>query len=153
MFGGGQFAGQEHPRVKHPFRQTDGKWNITTAAGRYQFLGSTWDESAEKLGLQDFSPRNQDIAALHRIEARGQLDNVLNGEFDKAVAGLGGEWASLPSSKYAQPKHDMETIRGMYNNRSVTTQQRVMVEVKQAPGADYIAQVHANMPPPLVIPQ
>ncbi|QKJ58795.1 glycoside hydrolase family 24 protein [Serratia fonticola] len=153
MYGGGQFAGQDHPRVRHPFKQTDGTWNVTTAAGRYQFLGKTWDDSAEKLGLPDFSPRNQDIAALHRIEARGQLDNVLSGDFDKAVAGLGGEWASLPSSKYSQPKHDMATIRGMYNNRSVTTQQRVMVEVKQAPGADYVAQVHANMPPPLVIPQ
>lgn len=153
MFGGGQFSGQDHPRVRHPFKQTDGTWNVTTAAGRYQFLGRTWDDSAEKLGLPDFSPRNQDIAALHRIMERGQLDNVLSGDFDKAVAGLGGEWASLPSSKYSQPKHDMATIRGMYNNRSVTTQQRVMVEVKQAPGADYVAQVHANMPPPLVIPQ
>lgn len=153
MFGGGQFSGQNHPRIRHPFKQTDGTWNETTAAGRYQHLGRTWDDSAEKLGLPDFSPRNQDIAALHRIMERGQLDNVLSGDFDKAVAGLGGEWASLPSSKYSQPKHDMATIRGMYNNRSVTTQQRVMVEVKQAPGADYVAQVHANMPPPLVIPQ
>ncbi|CAI1600222.1 Uncharacterised protein [Serratia fonticola] len=153
MFGGGQFSGRNHPKVRHPFKQTDGTWNVTTAAGRYQHLGRTWDDSAEKLGLPDFSPRNQDIAALHRIMERGQLDNVLSGDFDKAVAGLGGEWASLPSSKYSQPKHDMATIRGMYNNRSVTTQQRVMVEVKQAPGADYVAQVHANMPPPLVIPQ
>lgn len=153
MFGGSQFMGFNHPRVRHPFKQTDGTWNVTTAAGRYQFLGKTWDDSAEKLGLTDFSPRNQDIAALHRIMERGQLDNVLNGDIEKAIAGLGGEWASLPSSKYAQPKHDMATIRGMYNNRSVTTQQRVMVEVKQAPGADYVAQVHANMPPPLVIPQ
>ncbi|ERK08597.1 hypothetical protein L581_0703 [Serratia fonticola AU-AP2C] len=154
MFGGSQFMGFNHPRVRHPFKQTDGTWNVTTAAGRYQFLGKTWDDSAEKLGLTDFSPRNQDIAALHRIMERGQLDNVLNGDIEKAIAGLGGEWASLPSSKYSQPKHDMATIRGMYNNnRSVTTQQRVMVEVKQAPGADYVAQVHANMPPPLVIPQ
>ncbi|QKJ57268.1 glycoside hydrolase family 24 protein [Serratia fonticola] len=153
MFGGSQFMGFNHPRVRHPFKQTDGTWNVTTAAGRYQFLGKTWDDSAEKLGLTDFSPRNQDIAALHRIMERGRLDNVLNGDIEKAIAGLGGEWASLPSSKYSQPKHDMATIRGMYNNRSVTTQQRVMVEVKQAPGADYVAQVHANMPPPLVIPQ
>lgn len=71
MFGGSQFMGFNHPRVRHPFKQTDGTWNVTTAAGRYQFLGKTWDDSAEKLGLTDFSPRNQDIAALHRIMERG----------------------------------------------------------------------------------
>lgn len=60
MFGGSQFMGFNHPRVRHPFKQTDGTWNVTTAAGRYQFLGKTWDDSAEKLGLTDFSPRNQD---------------------------------------------------------------------------------------------
>lgn len=93
-----------HPNIKKSFRQTDGKLNTTTAAGRYQFINPTWQSSAKKYGLNDFSPRNQDIAALGLIAGRGALNQVLKGDFRGAVNKLGGVWASLPSSQYAQPK-------------------------------------------------
>ncbi|EMB4322234.1 glycoside hydrolase family 104 protein [Pluralibacter gergoviae] len=116
MFGGGGFINKsDHPRVRHPFVQTDGKLNYTTAAGRYQHLSSTWDETAMALGLSDFSDRNQDIAALYLIQQKGQLQNVLNGNADAATGALGSVWASLPSSTYAQPKHSWNAIQGMYD--------------------------------------
>lgn len=93
-----------HPNIKKTFRQTDGKTNYTTAAGRYQFINDTWRNSAKKYGLNDFSPRNQDIAALGLIAGRGALNQVLSGDFRGAINKLGAEWASLPSSQYAQPK-------------------------------------------------
>lgn len=93
-----------HPNIKKTFRQTDGKTNYTTAAGRYQFINDTWQNSAKKYGLNDFSPRNQDIAALGLIAGRGALQQVLKGDFRGAINKLGQEWASLPSSQYAQPK-------------------------------------------------
>lgn len=93
-----------HPNIKKSFRQTDGKMNVTTAAGRYQFISPTWQSSAKKYGLNDFSPRNQDIAALGLIAGRGALDQVIKGDFRGAIGKLGKEWASLPSSTYAQPK-------------------------------------------------
>lgn len=93
-----------HPNVRKQFKQTDGKTNTTTAAGRYQFLKPTWDGLARQYGLTDFSPRNQDLGALALIKQRGALNDVLKGDYRSAVNKLGKEWASLPSSNYAQPK-------------------------------------------------
>lgn len=102
-----------HPNVKREFTQTDGKKNSTTAAGRYQFLKGTWDSVSKKYGLTDFSPKNQDLAAVALILGRGALGDVIKGDFTKAVGKLGGEWASLPSSPYAQPKKSWRDIQNM----------------------------------------
>lgn len=102
-----------HPNVKKEFTQTDGKKNSTTAAGRYQFLKGTWDKVSKKYGLTDFSPENQDLAAVALILGRGALGDVIKGDFTKAVGKLGSEWASLPSSNYAQPKKSWKDIQSM----------------------------------------
>lgn len=102
-----------HPNVKKEFTQTDGKKNSTTAAGRYQFLKGTWDSVSKKYGLTDFSPKNQDLAAVALILGRGALGDVIKGDFTKAVSKLGDEWASLPSSNYAQPKKSWRDIQNM----------------------------------------
>lgn len=104
-----------HPNILADFTQTDGTKNKTSAAGAYQFLKSTWDEEANELGLKDFSPRSQDIAAINRLRKRGALDDVLNGRMDVAVSKLGNEWASLPSSPYAQPKRSQGFIEQALN--------------------------------------
>ncbi len=93
-----------HPGTASEFRQTDGKVSRTTAAGAYQFIKPTWDALQRKLGLPDFSPRSQDLAALQLIREAGALNDVLQGNFDRAVAKTGRIWASLPSSPYAQPR-------------------------------------------------
>ncbi|WP_156168569.1 glycoside hydrolase family 24 protein [Yersinia pekkanenii] len=118
-FGGGQFSDNtDHPRELMPFKQTDGKNNLTSAAGRYQFTRQTWDSAANALGLTDFSPESQDLAAIYLINRRGQLDNVANGDFSSATAGLGNEWASLPSSRYAQPTRSPEEMESYYSRRN-----------------------------------
>ena len=67
-FGGSQIADlSAHPNIVKPFRQTDGKMNKTSAAGAYQFLNKTWTPLQQQLGLKDFSPRSQDIAAIELI--------------------------------------------------------------------------------------
>ena len=101
---------QSHPNIRKSFVQTDGKSNVTTAAGRYQFLKDTWDEVARQYGLKDFSPRNQDIAALALMVQNGSLPYVLKGDFQTAVKKSGGTWASLPSSPYAQPKRSWSEL-------------------------------------------
>ncbi|MDQ9112772.1 glycoside hydrolase family 24 protein [Acinetobacter baumannii] len=93
-----------HPGIKKGFTQTDGKKNATTAAGRYQFLEDTWNGVAKQLGLKDFSPKNQDIAAVALLAQNGALPSVLKGDFKTAIQKSGSTWASLPSSPYAQPK-------------------------------------------------
>ncbi|MFW7342864.1 glycoside hydrolase family 104 protein [Pollutimonas sp. H1-120] len=104
-FGGGTIPSlADHPRQLHSFTQTDGKANKTSAAGRYQFLQGTWDDVAGKLGLTDFGPESQDLAAIELMRRNGALDAVLAGDFDTAIQKSGSTWASLPSSPYAQPK-------------------------------------------------
>ncbi|CQH31839.1 glycoside hydrolase family 24 protein [Yersinia enterocolitica] len=125
MFGGDQFYdNSDHPRQLKDFTQTDGTKNKTSAAGRYQFTSSSWDDAAKALNLTDFSPRSQDLAALFLIQRAGQLENVTNGNFADATNGLGGVWASLPSSNYAQPKRSWEEIQG-YSDRQTTPMQSV----------------------------
>ncbi|EKN6210024.1 glycoside hydrolase family 24 protein [Yersinia enterocolitica] len=125
MFGGDQFYdSSDHPRQLKDFTQTDGTKNKTSAAGRYQFTSSSWDDAAKALNLTDFSPRSQDLAALFLIQRAGQLENVTNGNFADATSGLGGVWASLPSSNYAQPKRSWEEIQG-YSDRQTTPMQSV----------------------------
>lgn len=103
MFGGGLFSSfVDHPRKK--ITKLSRKKPITsTAAGAYQFLERTWDAIAEKYGLSDFSPENQDVAAVALIAGRGALDDVLAGRVESALAKCNKEWASLPGSPYGQP--------------------------------------------------
>lgn len=104
-FGGSTIADlARHPGIARRFRQTDGKTNTTTAAGKYQFLAPTWNDVAGKLGLTDFSPRAQDLGALELMRRSGSLDDVLRGDYASAIRKDGRIWASLPSSPYAQPK-------------------------------------------------
>ncbi|MEQ1105214.1 glycoside hydrolase family 24 protein [Acinetobacter ursingii] len=111
LFGNEKFSNfSSHPNISKQFTQTDGKKNNTTAAGRYQFLKSTWDGVAKKLGLEDFSPKNQDIAAVALLAQNGSLSDVLKGDFQSAVKKSGTTWASLPSSPYAQPKKTWDEI-------------------------------------------
>ena len=68
IVGGKQFEGYgDHPRI---FGTAD-----STAAGRYQFTKSTWDDTVKRYNKQnpnspitDFSPQNQDRAALFLAE-------------------------------------------------------------------------------------
>lgn len=99
-----------HPNIAKSFRQTNGKVNKSTAAGRYQFLTSTWNGLAKQYGLSDFSPKNQDIAALGLIANSGQLEKVVAGDLRGAVSKLGNIWVSFPTSNHPQPKHGWGVI-------------------------------------------
>ncbi|RZG74730.1 glycoside hydrolase family 104 protein [Acinetobacter sp. WCHAc060025] len=111
LFGNQHFDNlSTHPNIRKAFKQTDGATNYTTAAGRYQFLKSTWDNTAQKYGFKDFSPQNQDLAAISLIAGRGALDDVLKGDFKNAISKLGPEWASLPSSTYKQGKRSWDFV-------------------------------------------
>lgn len=111
IFGNERFGNlSAHPNVSKQFKQTDGELNRTTAAGRYQFLKGTWDGLSRQYGLKDFSPQSQDIGAIGLIMQKGALNDVLKGNYQSAIQKLGGTWASLPSSPYAQPKRSQAEI-------------------------------------------
>ena len=105
VVGGGQFTDfRAHPRIVG-LRTAEGP---STAAGKYQIVGTTYDDVAPKLGIRDFSPDSQDKIAVELIRRKGALEDVRNGNFDAAIGKLGGTWASLPSSPYSQPKRSAE---------------------------------------------
>jgi muramidase (phage lysozyme) len=68
------------------------------ASGAYQFLATTWAGLVKLYGFTDFSPRNQDIAAVALIAGRKALDDVLYGRIPEAMAKCRQEWTSLPSA-------------------------------------------------------
>ncbi len=111
IFGNERFNNlSAHPNVRKQFKQTDGKMNVTSAAGRYQFLKDTWGEQARRYKLKDFSPQSQDIAAIGLLIQNGSLPYILRGDYQTAISKSGGTWASLPSSPYAQPKRSQAEI-------------------------------------------
>lgn len=114
LFGGGLFDSYaDHPRQRIT-RKLGGRNITSTAAGAYQFLSSTWDETARIMKLPDFSPRSQDLGALGRIAARGALADVKAGRFDSAIKKIAQEWASMPGSPYGQPVITWERARAIY---------------------------------------
>ena len=147
IFGNERFGNlSAHPNVSKQFRQTDGKLNRTTAAGRYQFLKDTWDGLSRQYGLKDFSPQSQDIGAIGLIMQKGALNDVLKGNYQAAIRKLGGTWASLPSSPYAQPKRSQAEINkwlGGYSSQSQQSYEAQYVDLnalrkKQQPQQQYV---------------
>lgn len=114
MFGGGTFESfAAHPR--NAVTKQLGRQPLTsTAAGAYQFLSKTWDECADALGLTDFAPASQDLAAVFLINRRRSLDDVIAGRFEAAVSKCAREWASLPGSPYGQPVKTMDQARATF---------------------------------------
>lgn len=116
IFGGGQLATfADHPR-KAVTAMLGGRPITSTAAGAYQFLSRTWDEAARALGLRDFSPANQDIAATWLIRRRGALADVRAGRIEAALAKCAKEWASLPGSPYGQPTKTIGQALALYES-------------------------------------
>lgn len=122
-FGGGRLSSlADHPRYSKPFRQTDGKINYTSAAGKYQFLKSTWDGLARQYGFRDFSPQNQDLGAVALLIQRGAMPYLLQGNFAKAIAKSGAEWASLPTSPHPQPTKSWKQVNAFLGGKIAVPQ-------------------------------
>jgi muramidase (phage lysozyme) len=96
----------DHPRVAEPITSGPDVGKTSSAAGRYQFIGSTWDQQAKKLGLKDFSPANQDAAAwdLAQTEYKSKtgkdlLTTLKSGDTSDVLTSLSGQWSSLPGGR------------------------------------------------------
>lgn len=112
LFGGKQFADfSKHPNVRVPFRNT-----YSTAAGAYQFLYSTWMEKKLKLGLPDFSPKSQDLAAIDILRQKGALPFIQKGDIVTAIDKVKKVWASLPNAGYNQPEKSLNNCIVYYKS-------------------------------------
>lgn len=111
--GGGHLASlATYPTVGRTLT-INGQQVTTHAVGAYQFEPTTWSEAAAALGITDFSPASQDLAACWLIQRRGALADVQNGALVSALQKCNKEWASLPGSPYNQnpvPQSQAETL-------------------------------------------
>ena len=85
----------KHPNIAVPFNK---KGDVSTAAGKYQFLNSTWNDVSKKHNLKDFSEENQDKGAVALLQDIGALDDVRKGNFSQANEKAKNIWASLRGS-------------------------------------------------------
>ncbi len=107
MYGGRRFTDMsQHPNVAVPIGSGPNAGQASTAAGRYQFLKSTWDEAAAATGAKDFSPGSQDRAAYwlaqrdYAQRTGRELAKDLQSTDPAVRSGIGpalrGTWTSLP---------------------------------------------------------
>ncbi len=92
------FDYKDHPRIYVP----QGNGSSSSAAGRYQFTASTWDEFAGRYSLRDFGPVNQDLGAWYLAQenyrARTQRDlytDLQAGQLDYVARNLSNRWVAL----------------------------------------------------------
>jgi len=132
MFTGKQFSGfKDHPRKL----QTGGGYT-SDAAGRYQFLSTTWDPLAKKLGLEDFSPTSQDKAAIELSRQYDVTQELLQkeGMSMKVSSLLGRQWASFPGKTIGmgQPTQELKGIQNVYQ-KSLGSPQQLSQTQTQSP--------------------
>ncbi|HDS0948124.1 TPA: glycoside hydrolase family 104 protein [Stenotrophomonas maltophilia] len=102
---------RDHPRVLVALP----RYGISSsAAGRYQFLRSTWDDLRRRLDLPDFGPVSQDRAAVALLRQCGAYELVRVGRFEAAVSAARRIWASLPGAGYGQKEHALDTLKAAY---------------------------------------
>ena len=88
----------------------------STAAGRYQLLARYWDAYRKQLGLNDFSPSNQDAVALQQIKERGALPLIDRGDIRQAIDRCSNICASLPGAGYGPFEHKADALIAKFKN-------------------------------------
>lgn len=147
IYGGGQFDDfSKHPNQAVRIQTGPNAGRTSSAAGKYQFLGSTWDDQAGKLGLTDFSPANQDRAAwnlaaeTYKAKTGQDLDTVLQSGDAAQIANVGKVlnpiWTSLPGG----------IEQGTNTDRFVASFQRALGSGASPAQAQQVAQEEAAQP-------
>lgn len=104
IYGGSQFDDySDHPRQPVMITSGPNKGQYSSAAGKYQFLGSTWDDIAGRYDIPDFSPASQDAGAwalateeYKRDTGRDLEADLAAGDLSRVAPSLRNQWTSLP---------------------------------------------------------
>lgn len=133
IYGGRKFTDfSHHPDIRVTITSGPNKGKVSTAAGRYQFLFSTWTTLQQELNLPDFTPASQDLAAWHlaqtvyRQQAKQDLlPDLKNEMFGKVGPALHSTWTSLPGG----------IEEGANANRFVTNYRRYLAKYLAPPAS------------------
>lgn len=111
MFGGSKFSSfADHPRQVIRTTHYD-----SSAAGAYQILTKTWTGLTQKhKDLSNFEPATQDMACYYLLKQRKALEHLRSNNVELAIQVCNPEWASLPGSKYGQPRKSVSTCVAKY---------------------------------------
>ncbi|MFG6097372.1 AAA-like domain-containing protein [Leptothoe sp. ISB3NOV94-8A] len=89
----------DHPRKRTCIDSYFGLEAICgSSAGRYHMIPQTWDRVANQLGLNDFSPASQDLAAIELLREKGSLAQIEAGNFKSAIYNASSYWVTLPDA-------------------------------------------------------
>lgn len=127
LYGGKSFNDfSQHPGVYTPISSGPNVGKNSSAAGRYQFLESTWNDVAGRHGLKDFSPESQDAGAwalanetYGRKTGRDLQSDLQAGKYEDVSRALSGVWTSLSGGIEAQPAGSGEAFARAASNGSV----------------------------------
>ena len=125
-----QFTGTQFSDMsKHPAQLRTGGGYTSDAAGKYQFLSTTFNPIQKKLGLPDFSAESQEKAGRYLTQQAGvDPDKIITSkdEFRGVMDKIAPTWASMPysgtspggfgkgSSYYGQGGYDVDTLWNKY---------------------------------------
>jgi len=108
----------EHPGIIDPALYKKTGFN-SDAAGKYQFLSTTWKWIKDRLKLADFSPENQDKAAWFLAQSDYQkrtgknlLSSLKQGDTIGVANALSPTWTSLPGG--SQPNSATNAFQANY---------------------------------------
>jgi lysozyme len=117
MFGGKLFDSfSDHPHIFFNYKNKAGEVIRTSAAGAYQITYTTWKVLKERLGLTDFSPGSQNLAALELINEAGTVTLIITGKVFEAIDKVRHIWASLPGAGCHQPEHSLAEVKTWYED-------------------------------------
>ncbi len=120
----------EHPRMKEVIQSGPNKGKTSDAAGRYQFLSSTWDSlPKEAKGDGKFTPENQDRAAWYlakqdyRRNTGRDLDADLKekGFTPEVASALGATWEGFKTNPGKAVAAYNASIRGEQIDRRLAS--------------------------------
>lgn len=112
LFTGKQFDSLDaHPNILICANTKAGKI-CSTAAGRYQFLYSSWTP----LNFSDFSADNQD-QAVFEIISDTTLRAIEEGDWETVFTSANNIWASFPGDVYGQGAKSMDTMLDFVEKR------------------------------------
>ncbi len=107
---------KDHPR-KRCCSPVGKRIICATAAGRYMFLQKTWDWVTQEIDLHDFSPLNQDLAAIYLLVISGAMQDILQDNIVGAISKASRFWAPLPGNDYKQPQTRIKELLQVYSKR------------------------------------
>jgi len=124
-FGGGKFQDcNKHPERLVGFTQSNGVRNGSDAAGKYQFLSTTFAGIQKAFPeIKTFCADDQDKAAIALLKQIGVLPLVDAGNFEEAIFKSSKTWASFPKNAqngkhYSQPIKPIQTLRAFYEQQT-----------------------------------